>query len=102
MPRISGYGIIVDPGISGQPWERDSVSCGHCNKVIWTKPGSASTVYLILHRDGRWTEEAGAMCRICMRSVCLPCHDHGACVPFEQWLLEQEGAKPRSLIIAVR
>lgn len=89
-PR-SGYAQIVDP--DRPVWERDTVSCGHCNKLIFVKPGSGLTVYLITHRDGRVTEEAGAFCRLCMKPVCLTCHDHGLCRPFERWLDEQEGTK---------
>lgn len=88
MLRPGGYAQILDP--DAPLVERDTCSCGHCNKVIFTKPGSASTTYLIQHRDGRWTEEAGAFCRVCMRPVCLRCHDLGSCLPLERWLDQQE------------
>jgi hypothetical protein len=88
MRKPDGYGIIVDP--DGPTWERDAINCGHCNANVWVKPGSASTVYLILHRDGRWTEEAGAFCRVCMTPVCLRCHGLGVCTPLEKWLDQQE------------
>lgn len=88
MRRPQGYATVVDPD---RPLvERDTVSCGHCNRIVFTKPGSASTVYLIQHRDQRWTEEPGAFCRVCMRAVCLPCHDVGSCLPLERWLYQQE------------
>lgn len=90
MLRPGGYAQILDP--DAPLVERDTCSCGHCNKVIFTKPGSASTTYLIQHRDGRWTEEAGAFCRVCMRPVCLRCHDLGSCLPLERWLDQQEHA----------
>jgi len=79
-----GYLTIVSP--DAPTLERDSVCCGHCQKVIFLKPGSGVTVYLIQHRDGRWTEESGAFCRVCMRPVCLLCHDRGTCTPFERQL----------------
>lgn len=99
MRKPQGYAQIVDPELL-QPWERDTCQCGHCQKVIFTKPGSVQTVYLILHHDagiGRswWTEEAGAFCRICMRPVCLPCHAVGGCRPFEVLLEEMEGTPRR-------
>lgn len=70
--------------------ERDTATCGHCGKIVVVKPGSATTVYLIPHRDGSWHEEPGAGCRVCMRPVCLPCHDVGVCVPFEKRLERYE------------
>ena len=91
MPRLGGYATIADPD---RPlFERDTVACGHCQKVVFVKPGTGATVYLILHVDDaqgahRWVEEAGAFCRICMRPVCLRCHGEGGCRPFER-LLEQ-------------
>lgn len=86
MRRPSGTGLIVDPSVDRPQWERDSVACGHCGKHVWVKPGTASTVYLILHRDGRWTEEPGAGCHGCMSTVCLPCHADGRCRPLERQL----------------
>lgn len=82
MPSHKGYATITDPDHPA-PAEWDTCSCGHCQAIIFTKPGSASTVYL-LPRDptspqdlaalGRWKEEAGAFCRICMRPICLRCY----------------------------
>ena len=87
----TGYGILVDPD-RPQPTEWDTCTCGHCSRAIFTKPGSASTTYMICHRDGRWTEEPGAFCRVCMRPVCLRCHDLGTCLPFERWIEQQESS----------
>ena len=86
----AGLGLWADPGSDTPILELDSLQCGHCNTVVFVKPGTATTVYLIQHRDGRWTEEAGAFCRCCMRPVCLRCHDVGSCLPLERWLEEQE------------
>lgn len=93
MPSARGYASITDP--DAPLFERDTLNCGHCQKVVFVKPGSATTVYLILHFDKAtgahaWVEEPGAFCRICMRPVCLACHDHGGCRPFEHWLEQQE------------
>lgn len=96
MLKPRGYATITDP--DAQIWERDTASCGHCNTVIFVKPGTATTVYLIQHRDGRWTEEAGAFCRCCMTPVCLKCDRDGRCTPFEAWLQQQE-KKTGSLIL---
>ena len=91
MRAPQGYAQILDPD---RPLvERDTISCGHCGRVVFVKPGSAATVYLIQHRDGSWTDEAGAFCRVCMRPVCLRCHDDGVCHPLERWLERQESSR---------
>jgi hypothetical protein len=90
MLKPQGYATIFDP--DAPVTERDTITCGHCSKIVFVKPGAAATVYLIQHRDGRWTEEAGAFCRLCMRPVCLSCHDHGICVPLERLLSNLEGS----------
>lgn len=96
MRNAAGYATIVDPAT--RTWERDTASCGHCNRIIFTKPGTATTVYLMQHRDGRWTEEPGAFCRCCMKPVCLPCDQVGTCTPFERWLADQEKAAARRIL----
>ena len=85
MLRPGGYATIVEPG--RPPVEIDSISCGHCQRIILTKARSASTVYLIpTPTPGRYLEEPGAFCRVCMKPVCLPCHALGTCTPFERQL----------------
>lgn len=89
--KVSGYATVVEPD---RPLlERDTVTCVHCSRVVFVKPGTGSTVYLILHRDGRWTEEPGAFCRCCMGPVCLPCDQVGTCRPLERWLQQVEGTQ---------
>lgn len=85
MRNPTGYATIVEPD---RPLvERDSTSCGHCGSVIFVKPHTASTVYLILDRQTlQWREASGAFCRVCMRPVCLTCHAHGRCTPWEKKL----------------
>lgn len=95
MLKPQGYGVWTDPQAGSPLEEKDSLSCGHCGKHVWVKPGTGATVYHIQHLDpetGRiwWTDEAGAFCRICMRPVCLPCHDLGTCLPLERFLEQQE------------
>ncbi len=88
MAIARGYAFMTAP--DAQIWERDTITCGHCSRVVYVKPGTATTVYLLPHSDGRWTEEAGAFCRSCMKPVCLACHDVGTCLPLEKWLAQQE------------
>ena len=89
--RAHGYLTISGPDV--RVVERDTVGCAHCAKVIVVKPGTATTVYLIPRRDGTWIEEPGAGCSVCMRPMCLPCHDIGVCRPVEKWLEIMESAR---------
>lgn len=89
MRQISGYATIVDP--DAPLIERDTITCGHCQRVVFTKPGTAATVYLILNRQTlTYTEESGAFCRTCMRPICLPCCDQGHCLVWERRLEASE------------
>jgi len=106
MRHPGGYATLVDPD---RPLvEHDTCTCGHCQRVIFTKPGSASTIYLLpvkpkdsadLAALGRFREERGAFCRICMRPICLPCYDRSltARVPCVVWerRLERSEARDR-------
>lgn len=76
--------------------ERDTLTCRHCQAIVFTKPGSAATVYLVTQRDGTVKEEAGAFCRCCMGPVCLRCDALGRCLPWERQL-ERSEARARFL-----
>lgn len=93
MRNPQGYALILDP--AAPLVERDTITCGHCNRIIFIKPGHGITTYLLQRPDGLWTEEPGAFCRICMRPVCLVCHDHGRCLPLEARLAAAEATQPR-------
>jgi len=102
-----GYLSIVDPD---KPlFERSTITCGHCQKVVFVKPGTASTVYLIPIRPkdehdlvviGQFIEEPGAFCRVCMRAICLTCCDTGTCRTWEQMIeaMEQKPTPPPVLV----
>lgn len=85
----TGYATLTDPD---QPLvEFDTVTCGHCQRVIRVKPGTAATTYLLLdHQTLRSREEPGAACRVCMRPVCLACCADGRCTPWERRLEAME------------
>jgi hypothetical protein len=76
--------------------EHDSITCGHCNRIVFVKPGSASTVYVLPQLTGPPLETPGAMCHVCMRAVCLSCHEEGRCLPLER-RIEQMEARGRML-----
>lgn len=71
--------------------ERDTTTCGHCQRVIFVKPNTVSTVYLVFDRASwRWREEPGAFCRVCMRPVCLGHQCLASCRVWEQKLEASE------------
>lgn len=92
MRRSSGYAVISDPQAAVPQFEWDTASCGHCQRVIFTKPGSAQTVYVFPQADGSAKEEMGAGCRVCMRPVCLQCCEIGICQPWETQVELMEAA----------
>jgi hypothetical protein len=95
MRKPQGYGLLLDPGSDVPLLERDTITCGHCQRIVHVKPGTGATTYLIFHPPSwAWREEAGAACRVCMRPVCLACHDLGTCTPWERQLEAME-AKDR-------
>ncbi|HMJ85681.1 MAG TPA: hypothetical protein VK504_21010 [Vicinamibacterales bacterium] len=97
MGRAQGYFRAVDPDVR-HPIEYDSIQCGHCQKIVFVKPGSASTVYLLpTETPGVHTEAPGAFCGKCMTAICIPCHEKGRCTPAELWLEQQEKAITRKL-----
>lgn len=106
MLRPQGYSQIIDPALPTV--ERDTITCGHCQRIVFVKPGTGSTVYLIPHKPKdskdldalkRFDEEPGAFCRVCMRAVCLQCHDRGTCQPAEKFLetIEKQGRRQQFL-----
>lgn len=89
MRRPQGYLIVTDPDVPGQ-LERDTITCSHCQRVIFIKPGTGATVYLFPQVDGRVVEKMGAFCRLCMAAICLRCHHQGGCAPWEQQMEAME------------
>jgi hypothetical protein len=86
--RPQGYATFSSP--DAPVVERDTAVCGHCNRIVFVKPGTALTTYLIPQLNGPDKEAPGAMCRQCMRQVCLPCHAQGRCTPLERRLERME------------
>ena len=73
--RQLGYAVIFDPAAS-TPEEIDSLTCGHCNRVVWMKP----------FQDGA---AMGGHCTCCDKYICLQCVGKG-CTPLEKRLALQE------------
>ena len=79
MRKPQGYAITVEPG--KKDVEEDTITCCHCNKVVFLKPRQDPT-------------EVGGFCRLCMMHTCSECADNGTCTPFEKRLEAME-AKDR-------
>ena len=89
MRHPGGYATIIEPG--HLTVEIDTASCGHCQRIIFTKAGTAATVYLLSTAvPGQYREEGGAFCRVCMRPICLQCYGVGRCTPWERRLEKAE------------
>lgn len=86
MIRTRGYAVWADPDAPTR--ELDTASCGHCGAVIFLKPGTGATTYLIPGALPTLPaqEVPGAACRLCMTAVCLSCHADGRCLPLERQL----------------
>jgi hypothetical protein len=73
--RQLGYAVVTDPA-AGSPEEIDSLTCAHCNAVVWMKP----------FQDGA---AMGGHCTCCDKYICLRCIGKG-CRPLQRWLEQQE------------
>jgi hypothetical protein len=74
--RSRGYAVTVDQ--SGTV-EEDTITCAHCNSVVFLKP-----------------REISGSCRMCYGFLCPTCVDAGTCTPFEK-KLERMEARERLL-----
>lgn len=73
--RPGGYGIWFngqEPNI-----ERDSITCCHCNRVVFVDPL-------------RPVEDFTGWCMACFKFVCLDCARTGVCDPLERRLERME------------
>lgn len=86
---ITGYATITEP--DAPLVERDTTTCGHCQRVIFVKPHTLSTIYVIFDREtSQWCEAPGCGCFLCQRPICLRCHDLGTCRPWQEQLARSE------------
>lgn len=92
LKPVTGYAVTSGPD---RDLERDTTTCGHCQRVIVVKPHTLATVFLVFdHFDDRnqpvWREEPGSACRICMRPICRRCEVADRCTPWEHQLEASE------------
>jgi len=75
MRNPGGYAIWS--GGDGPVIEKDSITCVHCNSVVFvdakTDPSSL-----------------GGFCTKCMKNICAKCADLGSCTPWEKQMEAQE------------
>jgi hypothetical protein len=75
MRRPGGYLVISDPDAPLK--EMDTVTCGHCQRVV-------------LVGAKQDPSQLGGFCRSCFTHVCPRCNATGVCTPFEKKLEEYE------------
>jgi len=92
---VKPHGYVTCVG-GYQDLEHDSIICGHCNRIVLVKAGSASTVYVFYQLTGPPKEEPGAHCAICDKPICLTCYDKRVCLPLMK-KIEQMEARGRLL-----
>ena len=96
MPRSGGYAIWSSP--EGGQLERDSFSCGHCNRVCFVRPRTASNGKATVPLPGtpplpkEFDGLNGGLCHVCWQMICGPCADKDTCVPLERKLEAAERA----------
>ena len=75
--RRQGYATIADP--DGRLVEADSMTCGHCQRIV-----------LLHDRKGSARPSVAVRCTQCDRGICVPCAEVARCDPFEEKLLRME------------
>lgn len=75
--KPGGYALWFNG--DGPNIERDSVTCCHCNKVVFIDPL-------------RPIEEFTGWCMACMKFICFQCVERGECAPLERQLEQMEKA----------
>lgn len=79
----NGEPTVVERGMRHTEMEIDTITCGHCNRIVHIPPKKDAA-------------DIGGLCKMCMQMICPTCVDKGVCVPFEKKLEAQE-AKQRLL-----
>ncbi len=81
MRRAQGYAVVTPA--DGPVQECDTITCAHCNTVVFIKAGQDPS-------------EMGGFCQLCFKHICGPCVDELKCTPFEK-KLEVHEARGRFL-----
>lgn len=93
--KIGGTSIWTDPETG--TFERDGVSCAHCNRWLYLKPRGAPTAEHVLGDlakvapvHDKFDAANGGWCGVCAATICGPCVATGKCTPLEKRLAEEE------------
>jgi len=78
MRRPGGYLLSVDPD-AGSPFEADTFTCRHCQKIVLVKPMCDPA-------------DMGGRCTVCDGLICKNCVGKG-CDPMEKKLQRLEARK---------
>lgn len=78
MLRIGGYATLTDRESGKVTAERDTFSCGHCNRITHVRPKARA-------------EDCGGLCKVCMSLICERCVGF-ACVTLEARLEREEAS----------
>lgn len=70
MRNPGGYAVVFDPSLTGGKKEMDTFTCHHCSRIVHVNT----------------PEDAGGMCKVCMKLICGPCVGKGTCTPWERKL----------------
>lgn len=74
--RPQGYATISEDGKVVK--EFDTLSCGHCNRIVHVKAKCRP-------------EDIGGLCAVCKKAICPACVGHG-CDEIERWLDRTEAS----------
>lgn len=97
MLNPGGYAVWTDRE-TGRLLERDTITCAHCQRVVYMRPRDASSARETVQGLSKFDQGAehdgdlGGFCRLCMKHICGPCSDVGTCIPFERKLEINEQA----------
>ena len=81
MLKQQGYARLYDPDAPGGVIEKDTTTCGHCNRVTHIRPG-----WVPKEDDGVFK------CHCCQRFICKACYVRGECDVIERKLERAEAS----------
>jgi hypothetical protein len=84
--KAEGVASIV--GSWGDTEERKTITCAHCDKLVYVQPGTDGTSPLSPLAGVQ--QLPPSVCHICWALVCIQCHGLGVCRPLEERLRKLE------------
>ena len=92
-------GVATICGPIGEIAEIKTVTCGHCNRIMYISPFGDGTLSIKIPREANNSittlqAEPPAVCHQCWTLVCPRCHTDGRCTPLLR-RVEEEYSKKR-------